>query len=184
MLPCCGYHCATLLHPSIILNHFFSYPTVVSPKEAVATKMSPPTHYPINSTQSTPASLTSPPPAYPAVLVGRTSSESKAKVPPPVPPRGTQKLKRGDSNGKGAHYLRNCVSSIAKLHANTLELSSSYCMSPLTPHFNSIEFRNFFLSHKFKIRSMPQMCARSRYFLEGMRSATSFSDDNRIEYFV
>ncbi|CAH1101988.1 unnamed protein product [Psylliodes chrysocephalus] len=45
------------------------------------------------------ASLTSPPSAYPAVLVGRSNSDAKGKVPPPVPPRGTPKVKRGCEKG-------------------------------------------------------------------------------------
>ncbi|XP_023309841.1 phosphatidylinositol 4-phosphate 5-kinase type-1 alpha isoform X10 [Anoplophora glabripennis] len=69
-----------------------------SPTDPVPAKVSPPTH-PVTSPPSAP--LTSPPAAYPAVLVGRSNSELKAKVPPPVPPRGTPKVKRVDSNGKG-----------------------------------------------------------------------------------
>lgn len=54
---------------------------------------------------TTPAPLSSPPASsYPSVLVGRHSnstSEHKPKVPPPVPPRGTPKVKKGGINGKG-----------------------------------------------------------------------------------
>ncbi|XP_015836679.1 phosphatidylinositol 4-phosphate 5-kinase type-1 alpha isoform X2 [Tribolium castaneum] len=70
----------------------------VSPTETIPAKISPPA-YP--SSVGTP--LTSPPASsYPAVLVGRSSTESKPKVPPPVPPRGTPKVKKGGNvNGKG-----------------------------------------------------------------------------------
>lgn len=50
-------------------------------------------HHHITSPITTPPSSSSS--VYPAVLVGRANSESKIKVPPPVPPRGTPKVKRG-----------------------------------------------------------------------------------------
>lgn len=66
---------------------------LVSPTDTIPLKVSPPS-YPNVTTPHTP--LTSPPgTVYPAVLVGRTNSETKPKVPPPVPPRGTPKLKKG-----------------------------------------------------------------------------------------
>ncbi|KAJ8926127.1 hypothetical protein NQ315_009984 [Exocentrus adspersus] len=51
--------------------------------------------------------LISPPAAYPAILLDRSNSQLKGKVPPPVPPRGTPKVKRVDSNGKGAQSFGN-----------------------------------------------------------------------------
>lgn len=67
--------------------------------------------------------LTSPPAAYPSVLVGRHSAagaEYKPKIPPPVPPRGTPKTKRGGStavtNGRGEHSRK-------VLHAPSPKLS-------------------------------------------------------------
>lgn len=103
-----------------ITNHKTLKPTdfhPVSPTDPVPAKISPPTH-PIMSPPSS-APLTSPPAAYPAVLVGRSNSELKAKVPPPVPPRGTPKVKRVDSNGKGAQCFGNAALSgdASLLHA-------------------------------------------------------------------
>ncbi|XP_068895533.1 phosphatidylinositol 4-phosphate 5-kinase type-1 alpha isoform X3 [Tenebrio molitor] len=73
----------------------------VSPTDTIPAKISPPSYqYPSVTASGTP--LTSPPASsYPAVLVGRSSNESKPKVPPPVPPRGTPKAKKGSVNGKG-----------------------------------------------------------------------------------
>lgn len=91
----------------------------VSPTDPVPAKVSPPSHqYPVTSPPSS-TPLTSPPAAYPAVLVGRSNSELKAKVPPPVPPRGTPKVKRVDSNGKGAQSFRSAALSgdASLLHA-------------------------------------------------------------------
>lgn len=80
-----------------------------SPTDPIPAKVSPPTYqHPITSPPPS-APLTSPPAAYPAVLVGRFNSELKAKVPPPVPPRGTPKVKRVDSNGKGAQSFSNAA---------------------------------------------------------------------------
>ncbi|XP_050505004.1 phosphatidylinositol 4-phosphate 5-kinase type-1 alpha isoform X4 [Diabrotica virgifera virgifera] len=76
-----------------------------SQSEVTSTKTPLPPAYPSSGTPMSPASsITSPPSAYPAVLVGRSSSESKGKVPPPVPPRGTPKVKRGggEHQDKGA----------------------------------------------------------------------------------
>lgn len=71
--------------------------------------MSPPAYTTLASVPSTSTPVvTSPPPtSYPAVLVGRPTSslsETKPKIPPPVPPRGTPKAQR-PTNGKGATYL-------------------------------------------------------------------------------
>lgn len=73
---------------------------MISPKP-----ISPPAYstVPPSSTTNT---VTSPPASsYPAVLVGRPTgpSETKPKIPPPVPPRGTPKEGRpSQTNGKGA----------------------------------------------------------------------------------
>lgn len=90
----------------------FALDTTVSPTEGASApaKVSPPPyatiagsvtshhhtthHYNITSPITSPPSSSS----YPAVLVGRTNSESKMKVPPPVPPRGTPKVKRGGAS--------------------------------------------------------------------------------------
>lgn len=156
---------------------FFLFSTVVSPKEAVATKVSPPSHYPANSAPSISPPITSPPPAYPAVLVGRSGGESKAKIPPPVPPRGAQKVKRGDTNGKGALCLRN------SLHAdvNYSPVSSLYYLNPLT---NSPNYLELYPSRKSKTRSFTEICCNNGYYYPVLRSSTSFSDSNDIEYFV
>lgn len=80
----------------------------VSPTETVSPsqKISSPPSY-----SAVTAPLTSPPASsYPAVLVGRSANESKPKVPPPVPPRGTPKTKRGGTNGKGATANANVCS--------------------------------------------------------------------------
>lgn len=73
-----------------------------SPTENAPVKLSPPTSVPTSI--NTP--LTSPPAAYPAVLVGRPpiSCENKPKIPPPVPPRGTPKVKKGGISAKGAQH--------------------------------------------------------------------------------
>ncbi|XP_066139429.1 phosphatidylinositol 4-phosphate 5-kinase type-1 alpha isoform X3 [Euwallacea fornicatus] len=80
----------------------------MSPTEAVpSTKSAPPAYQPPSTSTPTTAPIspaytssstpiTSPPTIFPAVLVG-----PKQKVPPPVPPRGTPKVKRSDLNGKG-----------------------------------------------------------------------------------
>jgi hypothetical protein len=83
--------------------NFFSC-CAVSPTDTIPAKISPPSYqYPSVTASGTP--LTSPPASsYPAVLVGRSSNESKPKVPPPVPPRGTPKAKKGSVNGKGAKH--------------------------------------------------------------------------------
>lgn len=72
-----------------------SAPTKVSPPSYAAITGPTTSHHHHNHHITSP--LTSPPfsSVYPAVLVGRTNSESKMKVPPPVPPRGTPKAKRG-----------------------------------------------------------------------------------------
>lgn len=88
----------------------FALDTSVSPTTegaSVSQKVSPPSyaavagpttshhhhnHHHITSPLTSPPSSSS---VYPAVLVGRANSESKMKVPPPVPPRGTPKVKRG-----------------------------------------------------------------------------------------
>lgn len=76
---------------------FFS--SAVSPTESIPPKVTSPSYAPTSHVTSP---LTSPPTSsYPAVLVGRSNSESKPKVPPPVPPRGTPKVKRGGASGKG-----------------------------------------------------------------------------------
>ncbi|XP_049818225.1 phosphatidylinositol 4-phosphate 5-kinase type-1 alpha isoform X3 [Aethina tumida] len=77
----------------------------MSPVAAAAVTPAPPSVAAPAAAAAGGGPLTSPPAAasaassYPAVLVGR--SESKAKVPPPVPPRGTPKPKRTETNGKG-----------------------------------------------------------------------------------
>lgn len=68
-------------------------------------KVSSPTATPTTVT-TTPAPLSSPPcSSYPSVLVGRHPSNNsefnKPKVPPPVPPRGTPKVKKSENYGKG-----------------------------------------------------------------------------------
>ncbi|XP_072389138.1 phosphatidylinositol 4-phosphate 5-kinase type-1 sktl isoform X4 [Diabrotica undecimpunctata] len=81
-----------------------------SQSEVNSTKTAPPA-YPSSCTPISPASsLTSPPSAYPAVLVGRSSSESKGKVPPPVPPRGTPKVKRGGGEHPDKGIAPSCCS--------------------------------------------------------------------------
>lgn len=75
---------------------------IVSPIDSLPPKVSPPSYSTVITSQVT-TPLTSPPASsYPAVLVGRSNNESKPKVPPPVPPRGTPKSKRGGASGKGA----------------------------------------------------------------------------------
>ncbi|KAI4456574.1 phosphatidylinositol-4-phosphate 5-kinase [Holotrichia oblita] len=78
-----------------------------SPTEIVPAKISPSTAVAaVPASTSTP--LSSPPTSYPAVLVGRhtssSASEMKPKIPPPVPPRGTPKIKKTGINGKGAQH--------------------------------------------------------------------------------
>lgn len=88
-----------LLSFHLLSNHLaFS----VSPTENVPVKLSPPSTVPT----SIHIPLTSPPAAYPAVLVGRPSisCENKPKIPPPVPPRGTPKVKKGGISAKGAQH--------------------------------------------------------------------------------
>lgn len=169
----------------------FVHSTVVSPKEAVPLKISPPSHYPTSTVPSTSPPLTSPPPAYPAVLVGRSSSELKAKVPPPVPPRGTQKVKRGESNGKGAHCLQIYVSNVARLHDVDVHFSPSYanspyCFSPcVLPHSSSREYLKAYASHKAAdAGSLTDFFAANGYFHNLKRPDTSFSDSSEIEHFV
>lgn len=88
-------------------NFFMPPPDAVSPVETIPAKTSPPNSFPfptVTSSASTHSPVTSPPASsYPAVLLGRSSSESKPKVPPPVPPRGTPKFKKSNINGKGAN---------------------------------------------------------------------------------
>lgn len=79
----------------------------MSPTEGVPipTKISPPSysavagsaHHHHHHHHNVTSPVTSPPSSssYPAVLVGRANNEIKPKVPPPVPPRGTPKVKRG-----------------------------------------------------------------------------------------
>lgn len=172
----------------MLISIFLCYSTVVSPKEAVATKISPPTHFPANTVQSISPPLTSPPPAYPAVLVGRSSSESKAKVPPPVPPRGTQKVKRGESNGKGARCLPHNVADVTRLHAD-VHLPQSYAnsiyLSPcFRPYASSTEYFLPYAPRKIQTGSFTELVASNGYYYGAMRSNTSFSEDNEIEYFV
>lgn len=85
----------------------FALDSAVSPTEgaSVPAKVSPPSYAAVAGPTSshhhhhhhsvTSPVVSSPSSSYPAVLVGRTNSESKMKVPPPVPPRGTPKAKRG-----------------------------------------------------------------------------------------
>lgn len=153
----------------------------MSPKDTVPTKISPPALYPVNTSQSIPAPLTSPPPAYPAVLVGRSSSESKAKVPPPVPPRGTQKVKRADSNGKGAHCLGNSF----VVHANMLNFPLNRVDSPY--YFSSPPMqcsRTRRKSRALKRGSLVHLYGYNGYFCDIACSYTSFSDGDEMEYFV
>ncbi|RZC32239.1 PIP5K domain containing protein [Asbolus verrucosus] len=91
----------------------------MSPTETIPAKISSPS-YPAVATSHTGTPVTSPPAsAYPAVLVGRSNNESKPKVPPPVPPRGTPKVKKGSVNGKGAkHGFGHVIPE--RSHANTL----------------------------------------------------------------
>ncbi|XP_056647073.1 phosphatidylinositol 4-phosphate 5-kinase type-1 alpha isoform X3 [Diorhabda sublineata] len=72
--------------------------------------------------------VSSPPPsAYPAVLVGRSNGECKGKVPPPVPPRGTPKVKRERQN-KGAMLT---VEDASDWHAPELrDLKIEYSIAP------------------------------------------------------
>ncbi|XP_074042489.1 phosphatidylinositol 4-phosphate 5-kinase 59B isoform X4 [Leptinotarsa decemlineata] len=69
--------------------------------DTVIAKTSVPSVHPVGGSQTTTASITSPPSVYPAVLVGRLNTETKTKIPPPVPPRGTPKPPRGDHCDKG-----------------------------------------------------------------------------------
>lgn len=74
----------------------------VSPIESIPPKISPPAYSTVNTSYVS-SPLTSPPASsYPAVL-GRLNGENKPKVPPPVPPRGTPKFKRGGASGKGVN---------------------------------------------------------------------------------
>ncbi|XP_060536090.1 phosphatidylinositol 4-phosphate 5-kinase type-1 alpha-like isoform X3 [Cylas formicarius] len=90
-----------------------------SANQVVTTASAPPsilTSPPYSS--STP--VTSPPAAYPAILVGRSASaETKPKIPPPVPPRGTPKTKRSDPNGKGA--IPSCCSTPPPTYSEGLD---------------------------------------------------------------
>lgn len=154
----------------------------------MATKISPPTHFPVNTAQSISPPLTSPPPAYPAVLVGRSSSESKAKVPPPVPPRGTQKVKRGESNGKGAHCLPYSVANVTRMHAD-VHLPPSYAnsicfSSSFRPYASSTEYFMPYAPCRIQTGSLSQLVDNNGYYYGAMRSNTSFSENNEIEYFV
>lgn len=110
----------------------FRLDAAVTPTEGVVSapaKISPPSY----STVAGPAyqhhnnltsPLTSPPfsSSYPAVLVGRANSESKPKIPPPVPPRGTPKVKRGGATttttsvGKGDGSLHDVLRFPLLLH--------------------------------------------------------------------
>ncbi|XP_022909784.1 phosphatidylinositol 4-phosphate 5-kinase type-1 alpha-like isoform X4 [Onthophagus taurus] len=93
----------------------------VSPTEIPPAKISPPAVTSAPTSSSTP--LTSPPASYPAVLVGRhtSSAEIKPKIPPPVPPRGTPKVKKSGTNGKG--------------------VAPSWCSTP-PPPFEELEHRS------------------------------------------
>lgn len=119
----------------IILNRLkftiICFHAAVSPTETIPAKISPPS-YP-----STGTPLTSPPASsYPAVLVGRSSSDSKPKVPPPVPPRGTPKVKKGNVNGKGAKNY-NLGLLVPGSHANNTLLN----VDDLNMHENYRKFR-------------------------------------------
>lgn len=77
--------------------------TVSSPSSVVTVPLTSPPTTLLTQNQS----------SYPAVLGGRANStvscETKSKVPPPVPPRGTPKSRRGGSvdfsGGKGANLI-------------------------------------------------------------------------------
>lgn len=80
---------------------------IASPEDTSSNKPTSPPAYTPATVPSTTTTVTSPPPtSYPSVLVGRPTSslsETKPKIPPPVPPRGTPKAQRpAQTNGKGA----------------------------------------------------------------------------------
>lgn len=110
------------------------FSSAVSPTESIPPKVTSPSYNVPTSLVTSP--LTSPPASsYPAVLVGRSNSESKPKVPPPVPPRGTPKVKRGGASGKGVdcgvhgfklvHEKRNAIERMGEaLYSSCVERSS------------------------------------------------------------
>ncbi|XP_044747437.1 phosphatidylinositol 4-phosphate 5-kinase type-1 alpha isoform X6 [Coccinella septempunctata] len=97
-----------------------------SPLDSSApTRTSPPGHYPPVTASTPHTPLTSPPvSSYPAILVGRPTAENKPKVPPPVPPRGTPKTKRGGIVvGKG--IAQSCCSTPPPTFDEVLEQRAS-----------------------------------------------------------
>ncbi|XP_045461134.1 phosphatidylinositol 4-phosphate 5-kinase type-1 alpha isoform X6 [Harmonia axyridis] len=99
--------------------------TVASPMDSsVPSKTSPPSHYPPITISTPHTPLTSPPASsYPAILVGRPTAENKPKVPPPVPPRGTPKTKRGGISAKG--IAQSCCSTPPPTFDEVLEQRAS-----------------------------------------------------------
>ncbi|KAK9872548.1 hypothetical protein WA026_018012 [Henosepilachna vigintioctopunctata] len=130
-------------HSSVNLFHAtssacgrFCIVPVASPTDSSApAKVSPPSHYPPIVTTSTPHTpLTSPPAtSYPAILVGRPTVENKPKVPPPVPPRGTPKTKRGGIAGKGLH--RRCFGH--ERHVSAPDVASGTASACSTESYSS-----------------------------------------------
>lgn len=110
---------------------------VASPMDSsVPSKTSPPSHYPPITISTPHTPLTSPPASsYPAILVGRPTAENKPKVPPPVPPRGTPKTKRGGISAKGLQprcfgHERHASAPVAATKDASLFSSESYSSTP------------------------------------------------------
>lgn len=122
-----------------------------SPEDHISPKpISPPAYTTLATgpSTSTPV-ITSPPAAYPAVLVGRPTSslsEIKPKIPPPVPPRGTPKAGRpSQTNGKGANLLNtngNLLHDLLCLSVSGSIYSSDSSDNQSEKYFSSCECTN------------------------------------------
>ncbi|KAK4885946.1 hypothetical protein RN001_002217 [Aquatica leii] len=107
---------------------------IVTPTEMLPAKVTSPSTVP-STIMQTPIPLSSPPStSYPSILVGRNTtnnSDHKPKVPPPVPPRGTPKTKKGETNNKGV--VPSCCSTPPPTFDEVLEQSAVAASSTTLP---------------------------------------------------
>ncbi|KAF5278707.1 hypothetical protein FQA39_LY18362 [Lamprigera yunnana] len=107
---------------------------IVTPTEMLPAKVTSPSTV-ASVITSTPTPLISPPTtSYPSILVGRhttNNSDHKSKVPPPVPPRGTSKTKKGDLSNKGV--VPSCCSTPPPTFDEVLEQSAAAASSTTLP---------------------------------------------------
>ncbi|KAL3287642.1 hypothetical protein HHI36_002111 [Cryptolaemus montrouzieri] len=158
---------------------------VASPTDSSApAKVSSPCQYPPVTSTTPHTPLTSPPASsYPAILVGRPTVENKPKVPPPVPPRGTPKTKRGGIAGKGLHshcfgHEKHASTPVVAVKASSVCSSESYSsFSSASNGAETVPRKNIIEKLKIELDSRKAKTTSSSYKRYAVSSKAKIFND-------